>query len=590
MIPDDEETKEADAPFTRKDHHEVGLHEVIAPAPTAQGCLKTRRGKAILAVSVLGIIGIIVGLVVASGGSDGKGASQSTSDKNIVAPASSSAPPWTSPPTADTTTLTPVMTSAPTPTPRPPAVVQLYTPTPTPPVASTPPPSPTLAPTPAPTPVLYGKINDGTPGTAGQVTNMASFPSLGCKLPNYLSENGGLFAQAANGTKVPVAIKGINWFGMETELHIPFGLWANPDNGTSLFEVVAFLSRHNFNSIRLPLTVDALVKNTPPNANVVNEYESPGLNLTSYVSAVQSIVRACGAVGISVLLDIHYLSVTEKGDAWFSDTTPETSTLEAMDVLTTNLCGDAYWNVLGVDLKNEPWQTTWGDDGPKDFRRGATLLAQRMLAVCPNWLAFVEGNAETHAIQINGTRFDYYDWWGGGLQAAGTYPISTLPSKLVYAPHYYNPSVYPQSFLVASAAPRTSGETVLRNYTEWDDAALRHIVAATVQDMFGYLRAQGHAIVFGEFGDLFALDAHPRKTSQRVVDMCMQIMMEPGYSGGYMWALNPESGYGFNPSDTAGYWTEGLLQPNWRDVNTVYLDALRALDRLPHLGRFPCFT
>ncbi|KDO35027.1 hypothetical protein SPRG_01091 [Saprolegnia parasitica CBS 223.65] len=521
-------------------------------------CLKTRRAKLVLGVVVIGIVGLILGLVLGQGGTAATAKQQESASEVSPTPYVTTAP----------TTPTPsVTTQAPT------QVNPLRSLTDSP---ATPPPSPTLAPTPAPTPVLYGKINDGTPGTAGQVTNMASFPSLGCKLPNYLSENGGLFAQAANGTKVPVAIKGINWFGMETELHIPFGLWANPDNGTSLFEVVAFLSRHNFNSIRLPLTVDALVKNTPPNANVVNEYESPGVS--------------CGAVGISVLLDIHYLSVTEKGDAWFSDTTPENSTLQAMDVLTTNLCDDAYWNVLGVDLKNEPWQTTWGDDGPKDFRRGATLLAQRMLAVCPSWLAFIEGNAETHSIQINGTRFDYYDWWGGGLQAAGTYPISTLPSKLVYAPHYYNPSVYPQSFLVASAAPRTSGETVLRNYTEWDDAALRHIVAATVQDMFGYLRAQGHAIVFGEFGDLFALDAHPRKTSQRVVDMCMQIMMEPGYSGGYMWALNPESGYGFNPSDTAGYWTEGLLQPNWRDVNAVYLDALRALDRLPHLGRFPCFT
>ncbi|EQC41237.1 hypothetical protein SDRG_01212 [Saprolegnia diclina VS20] len=543
-------------------------------ASSVPSCLKTTRAKVVLGVIIIGVVGLILGLVLGQGATAAPAKQQEVAAP-VVSPTIFVT---TTPPTPPATTQTPTPVSPLRVTTKPPATTLPLTPKPTP------------APTPTPTPVLYGKINDGTPGTAGQVTNMASFPPLGCKLPNYLSENGGLFAQAPNGTKVPVAIKGINWFGMETELRIPFGLWANPDNGTSLFEVVAFLARHNFNSIRLPLTVDALVKNTPPNANVVNEYESPGLNLTSYVSAVQSIVRACGALGISVLLDIHYLSVTDKGDAWFSDVTPESVTLQAMDVLTTNLCEDAYWNVVGVDLKNEPWQTTWGDDGPKDFRRGATLLAQRMLAKCPNWLAFVEGNAETHSITINGTRFDYYDWWGGGLQAAGTSPITTLPTKLVYAPHYYNPSVYPQSFLVSSAAPRKAGETVLRNYTEWGDAELRQVVSATAQDMFGYLRAQGHAIVFGEFGGLFALDAHPHKTSQRVVNLCMQIMMEQGYSGGYMWALNPESGYGFNPSDTAGYWTEGLLQPNWRDVNTVYLDALRALDRLPHLRRFPCFT
>ncbi|OQR93610.1 cell 5A endo-1,4-betaglucanase, partial [Achlya hypogyna] len=436
----------------------------------------------------------------------------------------------------------------------------------------------------------YGKINDGTAGTDGQVTNPTAFPNRQCKLPNYLSVDGALYVQAPNGSRVPVAIKGINWFGMETELSVPFGLWANPHNGTSLYEVVAFLARHHFNSIRLPLSVASLVANTPPNPHVVNTFESPALNLTTYVSTVQSIVAAAGAFGLSVLLDLHYLSPTDKGDAWFSDAFPTTTVLDAMDVLTAALCSDAYWNVLGVDLKNEPWDTTWGDDGPKDFRAGATLLANRMLRGCPSWLAFVEGNARTHSIVINDTAFDYYDWWGGGLQRAGDAPLALdVPAKVVWAPHYYSPSVYPQSFLVRGAM-RVPGESVLADYTEWDDEPLRQIVAATAEDMFGYLRRQGSAVVFGEFGGLFALDAHPRKTSQRVIKACLALMMETGYVGGYMWALNPESGYGYNPSSTAGYWEEGLLRANWRDVNRDYLDALAVLDTMPHRQPFPCFT
>lgn len=55
----------------------------------------------------------------------------------------------------------------------------------------------------------------------------------GCEQPNYLSKNGQLLAVAANGTEVPFAIKGVNWFGMETPLAVPFGLWENQINGTT---------------------------------------------------------------------------------------------------------------------------------------------------------------------------------------------------------------------------------------------------------------------------------------------------------------------------------------------------------------------
>ncbi|RHZ14181.1 hypothetical protein DYB37_006268, partial [Aphanomyces astaci] len=156
-----------------------------------------------------------------------------------------------------------------------------------------------------------------------------------------------------------------------------------------------------------------------------------------------------------------------------------------------------------------------------------------------------------------------------------------IPAKIVWAPHYYSPSVYPQTYLVKDA---TRGKDVLYGYSEWTDNELSDIVRATSEDMFGYLRhVQDGAIVFGEFGGLYALDAHPLKTSRRVIQDCMKVMKEPGYGGGYMWSLNPESGYAFNPSDTAGYWEEGLLKNDWVTVNMEYLHALEILDDMPNL-------
>lgn len=39
---------------------------------------------------------------------------------------------------------------------------------------------------------------------------------IACELPNYQSKNGQIIAVSKNGTEVPIGIKGINWFGMET--------------------------------------------------------------------------------------------------------------------------------------------------------------------------------------------------------------------------------------------------------------------------------------------------------------------------------------------------------------------------------------
>lgn len=66
------------------------------------------------------------------------------------------------------------------------------------------------------------KINDGKSDDEvlvsddGQVGNPKKYPDMGCELPNYVSKDRQVFAVAANGTEVPVGIKGVNWFGMET--------------------------------------------------------------------------------------------------------------------------------------------------------------------------------------------------------------------------------------------------------------------------------------------------------------------------------------------------------------------------------------
>ncbi|EQC41240.1 hypothetical protein SDRG_01215 [Saprolegnia diclina VS20] len=424
----------------------------------------------------------------------------------------------------------------------------------------------------------------------GVVGNPSVYPKTECALPNYVSKQGKFFAEGPNGESVQMAIKGVNWFGMETSLAVPFGLWTNDQNGTTVYEVALFLAKHKINSIRLPLCVASILANTPPLKSVVNQNLNRALDVTSYFSTIDTLTKALAYRSVSVLLDIHTLTPTLNGGWPWSAGTPYTQAdfLLAVDKLTEAFCSNAFWNIIGVDIKNEPHLSTWGDGSAVDFRLMAQIIGNRVLKGCPNWLVFVEGISSAQTLTIGRDTFSFFDWWGGGLEGAGDAPVQLeIPSKLVYTPHYYTPAVYPQLYFLASG---TRAGNVITNYVELDDATLLSRVMATTNHMFGFLAGTQDAVLIpGEFGGLYAQDLHPKKTTQRVTDYMIEVLRQPGYAGGYVWAINPESAYQFNPSDTEVTATEGLLQSNWLDVNEPFLQAMKAMDSLPHVQPFPCF-
>ncbi|GMF48054.1 unnamed protein product [Phytophthora fragariaefolia] len=443
----------------------------------------------------------------------------------------------------------------------------------------------------------YRKIDDGQDDDQviisddGQIGNPKSYPDMGCELPDYQSKNGQIFAVSKNGTEVPVGIKGINWFGMETGLAIPFGLWENMNNGTSVYEIAAFLARNNFNSVRLPVCIKNILQNTPPEKTLINVNTNRAINITTYMSTLQTIVESLGYRHITVMISLHTLDPTKSGGAWYEEDlgVSEDDFLKAVDILTKNLCGSSYWNIIGLDLKNEPHECSWGGKAP-DWQKGATLIGNRMLEGCPNWMAFVEGVNGKHSVTVTGGRSgEYYDWWGGALEEAGDNLIEfNVENKLVWAPHYYSTGVSPQWYLYASGEWQESG--VLKDYVELSGEELKKNIDITMDVMFGYLMNKtSYAMVLGEFAGLYSKDAHPKLTTKRTTDFNIEVMVEKGYAGGYMWSLNPESAYQFNPADTAGDFTEGLLDDDWLTPNKKFLEGMAAMDNIKHLKRFPCF-
>ncbi|TYZ62092.1 hypothetical protein PybrP1_000904 [[Pythium] brassicae (nom. inval.)] len=434
-----------------------------------------------------------------------------------------------------------------------------------------------------------GKSNrDDITSDDGQIGNPKTYVSAGCEQPNYLSKNGQLIAVAANGTEVPFAIKGVNWFGMETSLAVPFGLWENQLNGTTAYEIASFLSRNNFNAVRLPLSVENLLKNTPPAEGVVNKQSNRALNLKNFTTTLQSIVQALEYRRIGVLLSMHTLTNTVPGGNWFDPSlgVSQDDFLKAVGVVSKELCGPQYWNVIGLDLKNEPHEATWGTGSDSDFVVGCEKIARVMHANCPHWLAFVEGVVGEHAITIDGAEMAYFDWWGGGLQKAGsTRPQFALANKLVWAPHYYTTAVSPQAYFYG---PNTKAD--YSAYEELSDDALKRRVEVTMEHMFGYLvHERASAVVLGEFAGLYTKDAHPLQTTRRTTDKTIAVMLEKGYAGGFMWSLNPESKYEYNPANNPGRFVEGLLEDDWLTPNKAFVNAFAPMNSLPNLRPLPCF-
>ena len=125
--------------------------------------------------------------------------------------------------------------------------------------------------------------------------------------------------------------------------------------------------------------------------------------------------------------------------------TREAQWISTWQSLATQYAGNS--TVIGADLSNEPHAAPPGATATrrptgKPPRPGPATPSSPSI---PNWLIVVEG-------------IQYYDgvsgWGGGNLIGVADDPVTlTDPNKLVYSPHDYPSSVYPQSWFSASNYP-----------------------------------------------------------------------------------------------------------------------------------------
>jgi chitinase len=340
----------------------------------------------------------------------------------------------------------------------------------------------------------------------------------------------------------PVRIAGVNWFGFETSNAVVHGLWAR-----NYKDMIDQMKRLGFNTIRLPVSNAIFDPAVRPSG--IDFGLNPDLQGLSSLQILDRIVAYAGQDGLRIILD-HHSARPDNHSAeglWYIPGDP-TYTEQAWISDWVALAGRYKGNptVIGADLHNEPHgPATWGSGDPAtDWRLAAQRAGNAILAANPNWLIFVEG-VETYGGQST--------WWGGNLAGAGTYPVVLdLPNHVVYSPHDYPASVYPQTW--------------------FSDPNYPNNLPAVWDRFWGYLYRQNVAPVWlGEFGSKLQTASDQQwyqKITSYLGDLTSTstVANRQGMSWTW-WSWNPNSG------DTGG-----ILQDDWKTVDQNRVQGLLPLE------------
>lgn len=361
---------------------------------------------------------------------------------------------------------------------------------------------------------------------------------------NWLSTEGNLLKDANGNT---VRLTGINWFGFETETNFPHGLWGVRDHRSMLQQIKDL----GFNTIRVPwhngmlrdgASLEIVNGGTDPYTGItpMNEVEA---TFTQPVQLLDFMIEWCQENDMKIVLDCHSRNPGAfiEETLWYTDNVSEEQWIEDWVFL-----ADRYKNfdaVIGMDINNEPHGdisdvngARWGsNDNSNDWRLAAQRCGNAILEANPNVLIIVEG---VQAYQKpNGEQTNY--WWGGNLQGARDFPvILSNPSKLMYSPHEYGPTVSEQPWFEAPDFPNN--------------------MEAIWEEQFNFLNTENQSPLFvGEFGirDQGSLD-------EVWFEKFTDYIIEKGLSYTY-WCMNP------NSTDTGG-----ILADDWVTVNQWKMEYL----------------
>ncbi|KAG3019782.1 hypothetical protein PC121_g14539 [Phytophthora cactorum] len=472
---------------------------------------------------------------------------------------------------------------------------------------------------------------------------------LECRQPNYLAKGGKILAVDPDDASVQteIRIKGVSWGGMEKIDMIPDGLWGteSPNSkgtqATTISKLQDFLDSNGFNSIRLSLNADYVNANPDPQLSYIHGYENSELTTwddpehVDYVNFLARVVETLQNRKLTVLLDIHRLTKYEQDAFWYTNPfvkVTESGAYKAATYLAEKLCGSRFWNIIGIDLKDEMLRAQWNadpedSDETTDWHQAAGIMADAVLERCPQWLVFVGGASSFTDAQRFRVDEDYglsNHWNGGNLQNATLNPLNvSTKNKIVLAPHAHAHGVYPQNYLYTPESNCTDdveqfesldltlkqGETLCVDFINGTKTESKlgcsdsHVACSSyehisipetlknyetvMKEALGDLPDNSDTpLVLGAFSGVYGkTQPHQTAVLAYLIDFAASVQ------GGYFYALNPDTERYLEDSadgkaGTFAVTHYGLMQTtSWQEPNA---DLLEALQRIPST-EIPCY-
>lgn len=324
-----------------------------------------------------------------------------------------------------------------------------------------------------------------------------------------------------------IQLRGVNWFGFETDTHAPHGLWARPWR-----EMLSQMKALKINALRVPLCPET-IRGVPIEG--VDGDLNPDLIGFNSAELLDFLVQQFSDEGFLILLDHHRPNCQSQSELWYTTDYSEAEWINDLSTLAKRFRDVP--GVIGIDLKNEPkGRATWGTGNQEtDWNAAAERASRAVLGIAPEWLIFVEGVENNPECSSEGPHF-----WGENLQPFACTPLDIPPDRLVLAPHTYGPDVYPQPY--------------------FDDPRFPANMPAIWERNFGQFLAQGYAVILGEFGGKYG-EGDPRDRAWQ--DMLVDYLLKLQVRSAFYWSWNP------NSEDTGG-----LLQDDWKTLRQDKIDLL----------------
>lgn len=334
-----------------------------------------------------------------------------------------------------------------------------------------------------------------------------------------------------------VTIKGVNYFGFETETRVVHGLWIR-----NLQDMLDQMKSIGFNAVRIPFC-PATINGAATNS--IDFSKNPTLQGLSSLQVLDVLAAELDKRAMYFLMDHHRPDCNAISELWYINGYTETQWLNDLKFIAARYKDFKYF--LGMDLKNEPYGAArWGSgNAAVDWNSAAERAAAAVLSVAPNSLIFVEGVGDGSYC----TTVTSGIWWGGNIAPQLCKPLNIPADRLVLSPHVYGPDVFVQTYFTAPDFPNN--------------------MPAIWNSHFGDVQAQGYSVVLGETGGKYGAGDPKDKTFQ---DALFAYLKQKNLYDVFYWSWNPNSG------DTGGIlnddWTTvrqdkvALLQSFWAAADT----------------------